>query len=421
MAPRIAVVGAGITGLSLAYFLQERYGLQAALFEKADRCGGWIATYRKNGFLFEKGPRGIRPFGTGADTVDLINSLGLQNQVVEAKALRRYFLRKGKLCSILHPRLIFAFAKDIAAKKSNSEDESIFSFANRRFGKFFAENYADPIVAGIFAGDPHKLSVKSCFPEIKDTPFLWQMLRKNKGKGRSNAALLSFKNGMQTLTDTLALKLADSLEFNQRLVGIRCAGSEIVLKFGCGRERVFDKVFLSLPPKELALLGCFCPIEAVSLAVVNIGYHGHVLSKKGFGYLIGKNEMEAILGVVFDSEIFPDQHKDMPQTRLSVMIGGARAPFAHEWGDEVLKEIALEAINRHLGITRSPDLIEVQRASNAIAQYEVGHESKIARIKEFMYNISPHIEFLGAGFDGVAVNNCIAIAKKRADHYIKNK
>jgi oxygen-dependent protoporphyrinogen oxidase len=325
--------------------------------------------------------------------------------VVESKANRRYLLQNGQLRSPYSLSLLPALLKDLLSPRGDLEDESIFSFACRRFGREVAATHLDPLVSGIYGGDPKKLSLKACFPTLHHLEktyrscFLGMPFLKT-SRSRYRSSLISFKSGMETLIHALSNRLESNLYLNVDVIDMDCENGTIGLKLN-GKKQYFDAVFWTAPLAPLQKIGLPYSPCSNSLSVVNLGYRNKVLSKRGFGYLVPRKEGEKILGVVFDSEVFPDQNSSFSQTRLTVMM---------PW-QEGAKEIALEAIQRHLGIDAIPDVVEVVEAKEAIAQYEVGHLAKAKLNKKFANKLSPHLYLLGSKMDGVAVNDCVAIAK----------
>lgn len=144
--------------------------------------------------------------------------------------------------------------------------------------------------------------------------------------------------------------------------------------------------------------------HSADLALVNVGYKANLLNFKGFGYLVPREEQEQILGVVWDSSAFPQQNRHPKETRLTVMVDGS-----HNTCDS--QERALRALSRHLGINHEPASMAVKLAHEAIPQYSVGH---VAQTKAFLerWNASyPGVTLLGASYEGIAVNECIANAR----------
>src|SRR5688572_16400647 len=176
---RAVIIGAGISGLALAYRLQQRPGVDVVVLEARQRPGGTLCTIERDGFRFETGPNGF--LDTKPSTLNLCHELGLADRLVEASAAAgksRYLFVDGKLRllpgslkSLLGTRLLSWRGKlDLLAERfrrgGSGVDESIDSFARRRAGNEVADVFADAMVTGIFAGDPALLSLPACFPRV---------------------------------------------------------------------------------------------------------------------------------------------------------------------------------------------------------------------------------------------------------------
>lgn len=187
----LSVLGGGIGGLSALYYLSLRQNLsrQIKLYEASSRFGGWIYSkeHKDTGVFFETGPRSLRPVGNaGLTSLELIEKLGIEEKVVpvhrsHVAAKNRMIFAKNQVC--LMPNgpagifkkippfslpLVFAGLKDIFTGKSKTpiEDESIYDFVARRFGKEVAEYAISPVICGICAGDAKEISVKFLMKEI---------------------------------------------------------------------------------------------------------------------------------------------------------------------------------------------------------------------------------------------------------------
>lgn len=450
MKPRFIIVGAGISGLAVGWYLKKRFDEPVlTILEASHRVGGWIRTRHEEGFLFEEGPRSCRSKGAGLNTLQLIEELKICDEVISAspEAKKRYLYFNGKMeplpdslisffTSPLMKGVIPALLKEWQVARGAMDDESIGDFIERRLNKSIAERLADPLVAGIYAGDIQKLSMRSCFPEIyrkeqehgslvkamlfgkkQNQPFSNSLFLK---KHRCNA-IFSFKNGMETLVKALHKNLLEEVKLSCSVKTIHYRKGEIVLTLQDGRKLCGDHVFLAVPAKVAAEilkdadpgLGKMISTETyATVAVVNMGWNKKVLSDEGFGYLVPSSEKQNILGVVFDSSAFAEQNH-ANQTRLTAMIGGIHRPEMENASENTLKEIAKEAIALHLGIYAKPDAILVSLARQAIPQYEVGHHAKLLNIeKKLQHTFSSCISLVGSAWRGVAVNDCIADAKK---------
>jgi oxygen-dependent protoporphyrinogen oxidase len=329
---RIAIVGGGIAGLTAAWLLHKKH--QITLFEKSDRVGGWIQTVEKEGFLFERGPRGFR--SNGKHTLQLCEELDLHPLQASLAAKRRYLWLDERLREVTPTfflqKAFFPCIRELFISRGFNE-ETIGSFFTRRFGKSFTQTFVDPMVSGIFGGDLNQLSMESCFPKIKS----WERNHGSVVRGffsqrKSKERLLSFENGMESLPKRLFEKLEKYIVLNS-----------------CFEEGDFDHVIMATPQVEI-------PHETIT--TVNLGWHERVLPFSAFGYLVPSSENEEILGVTFDSEIFPRRG-----TTLCVMIRGVK---------ENPLMIALNALEKHLKIGDLTATHDIHVASQAIPQYRLG-------------------------------------------------
>ena len=405
---KIAILGAGISGLSLAYFLEQMEpGVEIEIFEKSDRIGGWIRSDWIEGHLLERGPRSIRTAGLGQETLALVKALGLEGKMVlPSKAARRRFLWcDGELQKVPSGRLLRGLWRDILREwrvpPSRAEDETIHAFFSRRFGEKFTERLVDPAIAGIFAGNPRNLSIRSCLPRVFEMEQeKGSLVRGFFRRKRHPFPMFSFKEGMETLPRTLAQTIRAPIHFNTPIESADQIDA--------------DQICSTLPAHALAkiypdLSEKFEKLPFASLAVVGLVYDNPVRKPQGFGYLIPSKENQQILGCVFDSDVFSQQNSGK-ETRLSVMMHGCEKP------DEEIINVAKENLARHLGITSEPVVASVSRADRAIPQYPVGHHRLVAELDQL-----PRLTLLGISFRGVSVNDCIHAAREAATRFAAHR
>lgn len=453
MVKKVVILGSGISGLSLGWYLRKRFGshIKVKIIEKKEHPGGWIQTERKGGFLFEKGPRSCRTRGSGIETLRLIEDLGLQEQVISpsAAAKKRFLYVNGALRPIPSgPVSLFfsswaldvlkAFWKDMKSPQGSGKDESIHDFVSRRLGSRLSTRLFDPMTSGIYAGDIKQLSLQACYPflanweqefgsvfkgflskkkknPVETSPFIRQMLKES---------IFSFKEGMSALPNELSKCLEKDIYYKCFAKRLQVDENGAQLELNDGTLIKADYIYSSLPASETALLLENLPlsktlgsISSASVAVVNVGYQGKVLKKEGFGYLIPSQEKEAILGVVWDSSIFPKQQNSPNETRLTVMIGGEHmADFSSKSSSDFLK-IAQESLLKHLDIHQSPDVYSIQIANRAIPQYKVGHLETVRQIEKDLQHHFPRLTLLGSSYRGVSINDCIAYSHKLANSF----
>lgn len=432
---RIVILGAGISGLALGWFLKQRFGssIDLMIFEGCCRAGGWIQTLEQDGFVFECGPRSCRTSGTGSETVQLIKEIGLEQEVISADpaAYRRYlYINKtlqplpsnlwSALFSPLTKGLYKAIWRDLWAPQQNGEDESIHAFVSRRLGREVAERFFDPLCAGIYAGDIRQLSIQACFPSLSAWERDYGSLLRGALFAPKNSAkhpIISFKKGMETLTRKLADELRHELRLNAPIKSMVADAHHVVLTPEEGISVKADHVYAAIPAAALSNLirpemTPLNDLSSTSVAVVNLGYNTPVLNHQGFGYLIPSGEKEEILGVVWDSAAFPQQNTHSQQTRLTVMIGGVHHPHFDALDASTLKNSAINSLSRQLGITAEPDASHISIARNAIPQYRVGHRAQLGKIEQTLACSRPWLTILGSSYGGVSVNDCIAQARR---------
>lgn len=440
---KVCIIGAGISGLTLAYLLKKKLSKshEICVFEKSNRAGGWIQTIYDNQFLFELGPRSFRSKGNGKYTLKLIEELGLKEDVVveNSASKKRFIYTNNKLYKI--PSNIFsalfsplmkgvplALFKERNVLPSNLHDETIDSFATRRFGKHIAETFFDPMTSGIYAGNIKELSIKSCFPIIHE----WEqnygsvvkgLFSKKKTKESQSefieniqkSSLFSLKYGVESLVHALQKEIGSSLNLNQSIDKIEVKNNKPILFLENARQIECDHLYLCVPSKSVESLfkniSKDLPfITSTSVITISLGYRKNVLKREGFGHLIPSKENESILGVVWDSSAFPNQNHSPQETRLTVMMGGAHHPEALGMSNQQIERDVLNAMKKQLNIYDVPDSLIITRAIDAIPQYTLGHSERVKSLKDLITSFSTNITLLGNCYSGISVNDCIAEA-----------
>lgn len=451
MTSRVVVIGAGISGLALGWFLRQEMGesVDLRIFESSNRCGGWIKTDHVDGFLFENGPRSCRTRGHGRETLELVEALGISDEVITASpsANRRFLYMDETLhpfpnsfISFLRSPLmngaIAALGRDLWQGKGLDDDESIASFFTRRIGEKLTYRLIDPLISGIYAGDINTLSMRACFPELyryeREHGSLLRGMFSTKSKPSKKSAfvesigkhpIFSFQNGMETLVKALEKKLEPYISLSTPVKELKPMenGIDVVLENGIVHRA--DHVFTAVSPDQTSRLiknaipeaaGLITATSSSSVAVVNLGWKTNVLQREGFGYLIPQSEKKDVLGVVWDSSAFPLQNGYPGQTRLTVMLGGCHHSEIVDLPEDKIVEISLDSLKKQLGIAHLPDACKIAIAREAIPQYTVGHLTRLKSIEESLKRtFNGRLYFLGSAWRGVAVNDCIADARRQ--------
>ncbi len=436
---RITVVGGGISGLTVAYLLARGGNdVDVSVLESEDRPGGKIWTDKVDGFLPEKGANGF--LDNKPRTLELCESLGIEPLRSNENAKKRYIFFDGKLNalpesppSFLRTHLISPIGKlrmayEVIAPKG-PEDETVADFILRRLGREALERLIDPMVSGVFAGDPYKMSITSCFPRIKELEKEYGSLirallklkkQRKKEKGpRVSAApagrLTSFYDGAQTIINALVENLGERVRTGITVLGIEKNGNAYELNTPEGIVSADIVVFASPAYASSIILRDFdreiaktlAGIPYPALSVVCFGYRkekvGHALD--GFGFLIPHIEGKRILGTLWDSSIFPNRAPE-GHVLLRTMIGGAQSPELAMLDDEALVRTVMKDLKPIVSLKADPDMISVYRWEKAIPQYMLGHGEKLALIEERLKN-HPGLYITGNACRGVGINDCV--------------
>ena len=450
---RIAVVGGGIAGLGLAHALRRRApSAEITVFEAAPRAGGNIRSERDSGYLCEWGPNGF--LDSVPETLDLVHAIGLDARVhpSDDRARRRFIFRGGRLHALPGgPGAFIAsgllswpgklrIAAEPFARARPEGDESIHAFAARRIGGEAASVLVGSMVSGVFAGDARALSLRACFPKM------WQMetdhgglfralfakvrekrVRRGDAVGSPLGRLTSFRDGTEELVTALARDLGPIVRLASPVTGLRAtvSGWRVEAAGEAGLEA--DAVVLAAPPSASAELASALDdtlafelraIPSAGLAVVALGYDEGRLADPldGFGFLVPRGEGPRVLGVLWDSSIYPGR---APAGRVLVraMIGGALDPEAVHLDEATLLEQVRRDLRATMRLEAEPEFVRVYRHPRGIPQYVLGHLDRLARIEGRLAR-HPGLFVAGNGYRGVAINACLAEAGPLADRVL---
>jgi protoporphyrinogen/coproporphyrinogen III oxidase len=442
----VAVVGAGIAGLTAAYRL-KRKGYRVVVYEASERAGGVIRTERRDGYLAELGPNSMT--AAGAAVGELFTQLGLEPSRVEAQpqAKKRYIVRKGKLVALptspsqlLTTRLLSngaklaIFGEPMVEPGDSPMEESVATFVRRRFNQEVLDYVANPFVGGIFAGDPEQLSARHALPRLHDLEHthgsvmkaLGPMLRAGRGAGGPAAPpLVSFAGGLQELTDAFARELRSELRFKASATQIRLGPKGWTVSAAYQASELYDAVIYAAPAHcadevDLALEGgdrvkTLASIEHPPVAVLALGFRREDLSHKldGFGFLVPDVERRNVLGVVFSSTLFPGRAPE-GHVLLTAFVGGVRNPDLANADLSTLTARVLDDLRLLLGVRGEPTFRAFHLWPKAIPQYALSY----GRFKEIMDDAerrNPGFALAGSYREGVAVGDVITAAGQAAD------
>ena len=389
---RIVIVGAGITGLALAFHLrQTRPDFAVTLLEAEPRPGGKIWTERQDGFQVEIGPNGF--LDTKPTTRQLCRDLGLENELMAASESSRknrfLFLHErlqklpgGPLGLLTTPLLswrgkVALLAEPLRGRSTVSGDESVADFFRRRLGKEAAAVFGDAIVTGIHGGDPELLSLKSAFPRVAEIEathgsvirgfmrIAKQRRREAKAKGElppKSGRMWSFRGGLRRLVEALRERVQPLCGVNVRRIERRETGWFVR---GDGHDQwPADAVVLACPAfrqaemladVDAALAAEIAAIPYNRIAVVAVGYRKADVPKvpDGFGYIAPQSTRRDLLGVQWCSAIYPDR-APAGFVLWRALCGGWHRGEVVAWDDERLLAAVHEELGLAQGVTAKP-------------------------------------------------------------------
>lgn len=449
----VCVVGAGLSGLTVAFRLAQR-GRRVVVLEAAARPGGVIGSVRRDGVLYELGPN------SGLDTTPLVNELladaGIAGERIDASATaaRRYLLRDGTLQALpTSPRAflgtpLFSWRAKLALLREPfvgrgpaGVEETVAGFVRRRLGAEFLDYAVEPFVAGIYAGDPERLSLPAAFPRLYELEqkygglirgqILGARERRRRGEQpKPAAASFSFRDGMQSLTDALARGLR--VDCGVRVAGLRRDGEgrfTLECEGARGRfELCAAAVVLGVPAFEAAgLVGRLAPEAAAALQSIE---YPTVLSVTGcyrraevahpldgFGFLAPGRESAPILGCLFASSMF-DGRADAGTVVLTTFVGGVRGAAQAQRADDEIADTVAQTLQRYLGAGK-PSWQAVTRWPQAIPQYTLGHLQRIA-VVDGAEAALPGLYFCANWRGGVSIADCIKSAQATVERIARD-
>ncbi len=460
----VAIIGAGISGLASAVLLkdaaaQRGLALTITVLEKEARPGGKISSHHEDGYLCESGPNGF--LDSKMATLELCGKVALTDALMRSSdnARKRFLwseetlhrLPENALSFFASPLMSWRGKARLAAElfvppRRDETDETLADFVRRRLGPEALEKLVGPMASGVFAGDPEEMSIASSFPRIKQLErnygglirallALQRRHRQDRRKGKAvsgpsgpGGKLTSFAQGIQTLVDTLAAKLSESLVLGTEVQNIRKGPDGFILHCSHGPEFKADAVISACPAYALNRFGASLDtrlaelagqISYAPLAVICCGYPQEQVphNLNGFGFLVTrKSSKGALLGTLWDSSIF-EHRAPRGKVLLRSMVGGALHPQALELPDEELLRQVRESLKTILGIEHAPEMTKIYRHPQAIPRYRVGHARLLDELREEAKHI-PGFFFTGNAFEGVGINDCVAAAGRTAERVL---
>jgi oxygen-dependent protoporphyrinogen oxidase len=439
---RIAIIGAGISGLSTAFYIRRsRPDWHIAVFDSEPVPGGTMHTADVEGFRFEAGGNGF--LSNKPDSLQLVEDAGASELLLPSsdEARRRFIYRDGlqplpesppaflKSGLIGWPAKLRVAAEPFIPARKSGPSESLQEFGYRRLGKGFTDVFLDAMVAGIYATTPDKVSVEAAFPlvvalEREHGGLFRGMLAKRRKEAGPGGILMSFRGGVSTFIEHLHGVIDAEWRLGEPVTGLLHRSGRFVLRT-TGDTPEFDRVVIATPSYAAAsMLGDLdgelakriAAIDYSPVAVVGLGYRQLGRDLAGFGLLTTTRAQLPVLGVLWDTSIFPD--RGPPGTSiLRLIIGGQRNPELVDQDDKGLVHTALEGVRETMGVTTDPDVTYVKRWPRGIPSYAPGH---IDRVDGIFERLASHggLYLNNNAYRGIAMNDCVRNGRLVAERVI---
>jgi oxygen-dependent protoporphyrinogen oxidase len=439
--PKALIIGGGISGLSAAYYLSKA-GIRPTLLERNPRVGGVIQTSVQQGCVLEEGPDGFMAAKPWA--MNLIRELGLADQVIGSNDHSRitYIVKKGKLIPMpdglmmmvptrllpLAETHLFSWCAKIRMgleifrqpPHGPQPDRSVYEFLLDHYGEESIDYLAEPLLAGVYGGDPREMSVNSVLKRFVEIESKYGSLTRGalaepRPPNPGGSFLQTLKGGLGQLIEALRPS-ADILQADVETVESTPAGfrirangdwleaEHVVLATPAGDSA---RVLATLRPELAGLLAGIPYTTSITLA---LGYRKNTFDHplQGHGFLVPKKERKLMFGCTWVGNKF-DYRVPANMVVLRCFLGADAMPLS----DEAVVDAARAELRSIMGLEAEPVFHNVARWPNSMAQYTVGHEKRIARIEELVRRI-PGLYLAGNAYHGIGIPDCVRMGQEAA-------
>ncbi len=448
----VAIIGAGLTGLSAAHHLALA-GKAIRVYDASAEPGGALRTeLHPDGWLIEAGPNSLQE---NPEVASLIATLGLESERIACSpaAKNRYIVRGGVLrampaspaafitSSFFSVRTKFKLLTELTRRPlPRVEDLPLSAFIREHFGDELVTYALDPFISGIYAGNADLLSARHAFPSLWQAELEHGSLvraqiasakaKRARGEPSGPPPIVSFKSGLAALPRALVASLPGGcLELKAKVEALlpQPDGTWLVrwVRDGTTTTERVGRVLLALPAGALAKLTIGVPGLPTSLSSLDTLEHPPVTSLflgyrradvahplDGFGALVPSIEKRSLLGVLFSSSLFPDR-APAGHVAMTVMVGGSRRPDLARLPQQELLPIIQKELSSLLGVRGAPVFVRSTAWPRAIPQYKLNHDEHLAVIA-FAEARHRGLYIGGTVRDGISMTNCLAAGTKLA-------
>ena len=396
----IAIIGAGISGLSLGCFLKSQGFAEQEIFifESTKRCGGVLQTISEQGYKIEASAN-LYPY-THSSAQELCKLLGLANFIIPLQAEKKYLYLNQELrefsinpfylltTSLISWKSKYQLLQNFWKKPQVKLPQNLKDFFQKQFGAEIFQKAAEPLLGGIFAGQPDKLSLEACFPGLgalieKNIPLAWSAFKRKK------ISFVGFDKGMGQLVSAMQEYLKNRIFYAKKLTNISFQNKKIYCHFSQQKE-VFDKVILTIPAYQAAKVLrehlivkdlqkiTYAPVMICALGFEKKDTH---FPLQALGFLNPNFQFKELLGGFFVSNMFSNRTPSEKYSLLQLILGGAGCPEVLAWSDKEVLENLKKYCNQVFQIKENFCYNKIIRWKKAIPQYSMNQLNILEKIK----------------------------------------
>ena len=420
------IIGAGITGLSLAHFL-KKFNQDFIIVESSEKIGGNINTVSKKGFTLENGPNTLLLDNESIKA--LIEDFNISKNIIfpNKKAKKRFLIKNHKLTPI--PKNLTDFIKSnilsFPAKiriifepfiKKHKKDASVFDFIVKRFGKEFHDNLIEPFLNGVYAGDTKKMSVKFVLKKI------WSMEQKNGSilkslllnKTNYQPKSFNFKNGLSDLLDCFKKELNKKIFLKTKIRGIVKKNNLNFVKINDNLEVQCKNIISTIPAhclkdiiSDKKIINHLNNIDYNPINVLHFSLERDKIYSdiNGFGVLTKPRDKLSFLGILFNSRIFPHL-SPKKYDLITVMVGGGKQKNILNNPKKEIEKRVVSDIKKIIKFEGDIKLLNHFSWKKGIPQYDINFSNFSNSIKNYMQK-NDGFYIAGNYIKGVSVSNCV--------------
>lgn len=432
------IVGAGISGLATGHFLKKQQK-QFYIFESNKNIGGVIKTEKINNFICENGPNTV--ILNNDAIIELIDDLLLTDKIIYPTEYvkNKFFLHDGKIVKFPNSIQSFIFTKLISYRAKlktflrlfffkKGQYETVYKFFIENFGVDFHDNIIEPFLNGIYAGNTKKMSFKHTFPKLwqvnKNYNGILEFTIKNyskKNKKKNNKNPIYFEDGFITLINKLKVSLDEKIYTNFTVSEVTKINEEkYLIKFSNGNKITCNKIIFTINPIKIFEImnlkldisneNLYNPIDVMHFAFSKKDYTNKI---KGFGLLSKKSEGKSFLGILFNSDIFPNV-APVNQKLITVLVGGENQSNLCKLDKNKILNKVEDEIKELLGIKKII-FKKHHRWTNAIPRYNIENIKLLNSDVRKKLLLHQNVFVNGNYIQGVSVSDCILKSKQLTD------